>query len=170
MSIKLCNSCGIEKTTDLFGVNSSTPDKLSLYCKDCNRRYNSKWRENNRDKTAKSSLSWKRRNPKSVIITAVRSRAKRDGIPFNITEEDFDIPEYCPILGLKLKEASIGSIGRNSPSLDKILPELGYVKGNVRVISNMANSMKQDATPEELILFCKNTLKESVRDEKNGIK
>jgi hypothetical protein len=40
-----------------------------------------------------------------------------------------------------------------SPSLDRIKPELGYVPGNIQVISARANVMKNDATPEELLAF-----------------
>lgn len=40
--------------------------------------------------------------------------------------------------------------GPNSPSLDKIVPELGYVKGNIVVVSLRANQIKSDATIEEL--------------------
>lgn len=38
----------------------------------------------------------------------------------------------------------------NSPSVDKIIPQLGYVKGNVQIISNRANIMKNDATLEDV--------------------
>ena len=37
-------------------------------------------------------------------------------------------------------------------SLDCIIPELGYVPGNVAVISRRANTIKNDATIEELEL------------------
>lgn len=37
-----------------------------------------------------------------------------------------------------------------SPSLDKIIPSLGYVPGNVRIISARANLLKNDATVDEL--------------------
>ncbi|WP_145960516.1 hypothetical protein [Novosphingobium meiothermophilum] len=40
--------------------------------------------------------------------------------------------------------------GANSPSLDRIEPELGYVPGNTIVISNRANRLKSDATIDEL--------------------
>lgn len=40
--------------------------------------------------------------------------------------------------------------GDNSPSIDKVDPELGYIKGNIRVISFKANRMKQDNTKEQL--------------------
>jgi hypothetical protein len=38
----------------------------------------------------------------------------------------------------------------NQPSLDRVIPALGYVPGNVRVISFRANRLKQDATAEEV--------------------
>ena len=40
---------------------------------------------------------------------------------------------------------------RNSPSLDKIIPEKGYMIGNVAIISERANAIKQDATYKEII-------------------
>lgn len=40
-----------------------------------------------------------------------------------------------------------------------IIPELGYVPGNIRVISTQANRMKWDSTAEELELFCRGYLK-----------
>ena len=40
--------------------------------------------------------------------------------------------------------------------MDKIIPELGYVKGNVRIISTLANTMKSNATKDQLLTFAKN--------------
>ena len=62
------------------------------------------------------------------------------------------IPLHCPVLGLPLYRNSGGAAqGPNSPSLDRIDPDLGYVRGNVKVISARANSIKSNATPEELL-------------------
>ena len=60
------------------------------------------------------------------------------------------VPEYCPILGIKLKSGKESSID-SSPSLDRIIPEMGYVRGNVHVISNKANTIKNNASPEEIM-------------------
>lgn len=62
------------------------------------------------------------------------------------------IPDFCPVLGLPLYRNSGGAAqGPNSPSLDRVNPALGYVRGNVKVISSKANAIKSNATPEELL-------------------
>ena len=72
-------------------------------------------------------------------------------MPFTIKAADIVVPTHCPILGLPLY-STLGKKGGgpNSPSLDRIEPALGYVPGNIVVISNRANRLKSDATIEEL--------------------
>ena len=69
-------------------------------------------------------------------------------IPFDITPEDIFIPQYCPVLGIKLQIGNGDS--DNSPSLDRIVPVSGYVRNNIQVISTRANRIKNDATLVEL--------------------
>ena len=84
------------------------------------------------------------------LLYAARRRATTRQIEFDLTEEDIVIPEYCPILGLKLQPVR-GVTGRDSsPSLDRIDNSKGYVKGNVAVISFRANTLKNNATADEL--------------------
>lgn len=97
---------------------------------------------------------WKINNIEKYLIQSARSRAKKYGITFDITHEDIVIPEFCPYLGIKLEPFSEWS----SPSLDKIIPELGYVKGNIQVISTKANTMKNNATQDELVRFAEAVL------------
>jgi hypothetical protein len=54
------------------------------------------------------------------------------------------------VFGVVLDYGSDDCQNPNAPSLDKVDPTLGYVKGNVRVISMRANWLKQDATVEQL--------------------
>ena len=71
---------------------------------------------------------------------------------FDIEEKDVVIPEYCPVLGIKL-ESGVGK-GKwfldASPSIDRIDPTKGYTKGNVQVISWRANALKRDGTIAEM--------------------
>lgn len=94
--------------------------------------------------------NWRQKNPEKRILGRIKHQAKKQNIEFNIDESDIIIPEYCPILGIKL-EYNVGRecSGDYSPSLDKLIPKLGYIKGNVKVISNRANRIKSDGTAEE---------------------
>ena len=82
------------------------------------------------------------------MLSAARARAKKVGVPFSITREHITIPEYCPILGIKLERGPVQE-RHNSPSLDRVRPELGYIPGNVAVISYLANRIKSTGTADE---------------------
>ena len=88
-------------------------------------------------------------DPRNKMISASRARAKAIGVPHSITVRDVIIPRVCPVLGIPLAVTS-GANGRSSPSLDRIIPELGYVPGNVMVVSWRANDLKGNATIAEL--------------------
>lgn len=84
------------------------------------------------------------------MVRNARHRAKAAGVPFTITKNDIVIPTHCPILGIPLVHQIGRGGGDSSPSLDKVRPELGYVPGNVIVISQRANRLKSDASIKEL--------------------
>lgn len=71
-------------------------------------------------------------------------------IPFDLTPEDIEITDVCPIFNVSFEEK-----GPNSPTIDKIIPEKGYVKGNICMISNRANRIKDNGTAEEHRLIAK---------------
>jgi hypothetical protein len=94
---------------------------------------------------------WKTRNPLSVLISDAKKRAKRAGRPFLITKADVLMPEHCPCCGrLLVKRHRPGRASDDSPSLDRVDNDLGYVPGNVRVICWRCNEVKRDSTFEEL--------------------
>lgn len=84
-----------------------------------------------------------------------KSRARMKNLPFDLGVADIIVPEFCPILGIKLKKDG-GRRKHSSPSLDRKEPKLGYVKNNIRVISWRANDLRADATLEEMQLLVKN--------------
>lgn len=87
-----------------------------------------------------------------------KGRAKATNIPIEITYKDIVVPDTCPVLGIKIvsnynpriymaekkqgKSRLVGMQTDNSPSLDRIIPQKGYVKGNIWVISQRANRIK----------------------------
>jgi len=99
--------------------------------------------------TPEGRRSWSRNNPEKIMLHMARSRARGEGYLCTITTMDISIPEYCPLLGLRLEQGTEKRTDA-SPSLDKIRPELGYVPGNVWVISWKANRIKNNATLQEL--------------------
>ena len=84
---------------------------------------------------------------KNTLKTA-KTRAEKLNIPFNLEIEHFKIPKLCPVLGIPLEWSD--KITPNTPSFDRVRPELGYVLGNVRIISMRANRLKNNATIEEM--------------------
>ena len=77
-----------------------------------------------------------------------KSRAKNNGLEFDITLDDIVIPIYCPILGLELvlerKNSSLRRSDNSCPTIDRVDNDKGYVKTNIEVISWRANRLKSD--------------------------
>ena len=92
----------------------------------------------------------------SVMLVNARRRAKQQNVPFDITDDDIVIPDVCPLLGIPLFPNTGGSPCPNSPTLDKLIPHLGYVRGNTLVISHRANCIKHNASIDELMLLTDN--------------
>lgn len=91
-------------------------------------------------------------------------RASEKGLPFSIDVSDVVVPDVCPLLDIPISRGK-GKLHAGSPSLDRIDPGLGYVPGNVWVISYRANAMKQDATVDEITLLA-NRLRERLESPK----
>ena len=86
--------------------------------------------------------------PVDYLYYRAKDRANTLNLPFTITKDDIVIPEFCPVLGLKMSFSGMKERS-TSPSLDKIIPELGYVPGNIAIISHRANLLKNNGTFEE---------------------
>lgn len=175
---KVCPKCGKELPLGYYSKGNGMYGRRSI-CKECDkaihntpearerRRLRRIERRNTidglRDREKQTDLLRLQNNEdsyKKYIIRSAKRRALSQGIPFDIDYTDISIPEYCPLLGIKLnKHVGEGKLHDDSPSLDKIIPELGYTKGNVWIISNKANRMKSNATIEELELLVRNLRK-----------
>lgn len=110
-----------------------------------------------RDKSRKAALAWKDGIPKRQRERKLMGLIRQQSIKLSpclgrgeLAVMDIAIPEFCPLLGLRLSFSS-DCTSPNQPSLDRINSALGYVKGNVQVVSLRANLLKRDATLEEMI-------------------
>lgn len=84
------------------------------------------------------------------LLYSARNRAKKKGQECTITEADIVVPEFCPILGIKMFRVPGQRQHGPSPSLDRVDNTKGYIPGNVRVISYRANTCKNNMTPEQI--------------------
>jgi uncharacterized Zn finger protein (UPF0148 family) len=129
MTGKSCKICGVTKDISEFSKNGKY---FHSYCRPCEVSYKKSRRQADRD---------------LAHFRKVRDRAKTRGLDFDLVEEDFEIPEYCPVMGIRL---SRGKDQDSWPSVDRIDPNGGYTKDNVIVVSFLANKIKNNASVEQL--------------------
>lgn len=136
--MKICDGCGIE-----YLPTGTRQRWCSKTCRGKNYRDAYKDPEYQRNYLLNN---WSKKT-----ISLKRSKAEKADIPFDIEPEDIPLPEFCPVLGIRL-EISSGGIGPqdNSPTVDRIDSTKGYIKGNVIVISMKANRIKSNASAEEI--------------------
>lgn len=171
---KTCSKCGEELPLEAFNKGNSLYGRRS-FCRECEkkiqntpekvarrrelellRRQNPEYvkHRNSKDRERKHSNE---ESYKKNMLTSARQRAKQKNLEFNIDLSDIILPEKCPLLGIKM---SINSENKNySYSLDRIDSSKGYIKGNVWVISNRANTLKNNSTIEELEMLVTNLKK-----------
>jgi hypothetical protein len=177
--MKFCIICNQEKLENWFSKLAKSKDGLSPYCKICarvkarlwrienaehRRQYRKKYNKENKEIVAARTKDWRSRNPEKVTKARkdfyknnpernlwydAKKRAKKRGVAFEIDWKDIIIPEVCPVLGIKLERTGMNNRD-SSPSLDCIIPNLGYVVGNIAVISYRANRIKNDASLEDI--------------------
>ena len=90
-----------------------------------------------------------------TMFRDARKRARENNLPFNITREYLEsiAEDKCPIFHTDFSWGhsglGAGKTKPNGPQLDRIIPELGYVIGNVAFISRTANRIKDNGTMQD---------------------
>ena len=179
---KVCPKCKERKLLYNF-YGSFTKGKIHSWCKECEKIHYHQSKKNREYKAAyykqrKINGLIKKLTPEERVLATrrarinrknswekfrvhdARKRAKRKNLAFNITSDYIKsiTPSdmICPALGIQMK---VGENFKDSkvsaPSLDRLIPKLGYVKGNIVIVSTRANTLKRDATPEELMKIAK---------------
>lgn len=112
------------------------------------------WNSGSKAKLAKQR--WKEKDPKNAWATyavgGAKDRAARAGLAFDLDKDYVKsiVPDACPVFGTAFVFIGGKVMRPESPTLDRIVPENGYVKGNIAVISAKANAIKSSATASEI--------------------
>lgn len=147
---KRCSCCGQEKALTEFFKNANLKDGYHNWCKSCAKQY----QQSPKRKAYRMGLSQKQ-SVEYHMFNAAKRHSKEKNLKFDLTLEDIKVPKTCPILGIPLVRGQ-GNRSYNSPSLDRKIPNKGYTKDNIWVISWRANMVKKDSTVDELKLLVVN--------------
>ena len=137
------------------------------------KEYNKKYYLINKEKIIKQTTENKKRiakeDPVYSLFVRAKERAKKRNILFDIDKEYlksiYPKNNRCPILNIDFQLGFLNEIKKNkdyAPSLDRIIPDKGYVKGNLVIVSFIANRVKNNVsveTLEKIVNFYKNNLK-----------
>jgi hypothetical protein len=169
---KACSACKQVKNLSMFGKNKNNPDGYQYSCKLCRHNYY----QESKGKALVRQRDYQRRNKEQVrvsrqkyykktrseevyvlrkLLAKAKERAKAKGLFFDLTIEWLEtmVVSHCPITLQPidwLKEQVVdGRTSPNSPSIDKNIPELGYVQSNCAIISHRGNTIKNNGTIDE---------------------
>ena len=175
---KICSACKQVKEISVFYKNRRSRDGYACECKECQALYDKKYYEKNKEKITARVNKYRQENNEAVkirkanyrqrtkrkrpsilnaLLSNARERAKLKKLPFDLTMEWIEtvVVSHCPITLEPLDRARDqvvdGKPGPNSPSIDKIIPELGYVQSNCAIISHRGNMIKSNGTIDEHI-------------------
>jgi hypothetical protein len=165
-----CTKCKKSKTFKDFYKDSNRSNGLTSACKACHKKvrqlnrlknaeYQRKLRSEDPERVKQSKRnSWRNLDPRKKMLQQAKNRCRRNSIEFDLVLEDIVISDKCPLLGVDFI-IGVKHDYQYTYSLDRINPDKGYTKGNVWVISMLANSMKNNATKEQLLTFADNIYK-----------
>jgi hypothetical protein len=108
----------------------------------------------------------RKNNPVKFLVYEAKRRAKINGVEFSITVDDVYLPEFCPVLGIRLVFGT-SKIRDTSPTIDRVDNSKGYIPGNVKIISWRANTLKNCGSAEEheaIAAYIRREKSENVRD------
>lgn len=166
MRIKTCTKCKVPQPHSSFTAQRKGRHGLRADCKSCVAAAQRARNSHNGASRRAADIAYRQASPERALFVSARQRAQRKNRPFTIVVEDIVIPDYCPLTGTTLvSHIGAGCGAPDSPSLDCIIPALGYVPGNVWVISNQANVLKGGITPTMARLLLEEVARRGLEDE-----
>lgn len=148
----ICKACENIKHKEYYEKNKETILEKMKIANKLNPKIRRKLSEEEKQAQNEKRREIRKVSPESSLWSQAKKRAKNKGIEFSIDVDDIIVTKLCPILWIPLQVGE-GKLTVNSPSLDRVDNNRGYVKGNIMVVSHLANTMKSSATEEQLLRF-----------------
>jgi hypothetical protein len=151
----VCSRCKKEKKIEDFYRSSTRKCGYESGCKDCRRAAAFNYERSEQGKLRRQRRRGTIQHSLRKAMEEARRRARKHNIPFSLKIEDLEslVVSHCPIteepLDWEKRYVVNGHFTKNSPSLDRIIPELGYVPGNCAFLSHRGNTIKSNGTSEE---------------------
>lgn len=143
--------CGEEKPLSAFHKHSGNKNGRQHDCMVCHKAAFAEWSAQARRLDKKGS--WAR-----SVLSGAKQRASTSGLECTITAGDIRrlAGDVCPVFGIPLRYPTPEDAytprrnHQDAPTVDRIRPMGGYTATNIAVISRRANTIKNNASPEEL--------------------
>lgn len=152
---RICKTCHKEKDISEFSKSKAYKDGYNTSCKECEKIRMKNYRRKNKDKIKEQVRLKYLEDPLKHILQVHKSLSKTKNIPC----DDFDIlynhlkPIFdtgkCERCGMIFQPGN-DSLRNYSPTLDRLIPNKGYVVGNIAVLCHDCNRRKQDMSVEEM--------------------
>jgi len=114
--------------------------------------------QENKEKINEQTKQYRLENKEKWMCNTSKVRAKQKNLPFNLSteylKEIWPEDNKCPALGITMRKGDF-CVTDHSPTLDRIIPKLGYIKGNVQVVSALANRIMSNATVNQVMAVAK---------------
>ena len=157
MDTKICRKCLLEKPLDQFFSEKRSADGKRYSCKLCDKARRityltglsmDQWegrkalRKNHAPKERDYSHQRRTTYRAKALVYLAKQRATKKGVPFDLDQHAKALQSridagFCELTGIPFRLDESRSF--DSPSLDRIVPELGYTYANVRVVCYAMN-------------------------------
>lgn len=151
----VCSVCGVSKPGSAFLTDARKLNGCRSWCRACANAVRTRDYAERHSSYKARQLRARSRNFAKIMLSRLKLRASRAKLPFDLTLDYLarliDDTPNCSVFGTPLESGiGAGQVGPNSPSVDRRIPALGYVTGNIAIISWRANRLKGDGTLDEL--------------------
>jgi hypothetical protein len=166
--IKNCSKCGTEypATSEYFRKSAICVDGISNVCKKCAAILKKEWRKNTGryKKGPRQNISFQKRYQNDSILRramilrqGIIKRSKDKNLPcdkelltVSYFVEALKKNSICECCGREMDFTFKNNVNDRSPTVDRIVPSLGYVNNNIAIICWRCNAIKKDADLAEL--------------------